>query len=137
MTTIREKVFETNSSSTHSVCITPLKTEPEINDLKDHIILGIGEYGWGFEEYNDALTKLDYLAVEIDAEEDDRWPLLINTMAKYYPNCTFELADYKRKGYVDHQSYGDVWSEIGRDEKTLIDYLFNKNSILIIDNDNH
>lgn len=136
MTTIRKSIFETNSSSTHSVSIFPLETDVPVNELVDHIILGVGEYGWGVDHFHDTFTKLDYLAVEIEDEDDDTWKFLMNVVKKYYPNITFTLAEKRTKGYIDHQSYGIVWDEIGYDEQTLINYLFNSKSELKISNDN-
>lgn len=43
---IRRCVFETNSSSTHAICIAK-----DGYELKDHIDFHTGEYGWECEEY--------------------------------------------------------------------------------------
>lgn len=40
---IRKSVFETNSSSTHAICITKKKDNYK---LPDHIDFEFGEFGW-------------------------------------------------------------------------------------------
>lgn len=41
---IRKSVFETNSSSTHAICITKKKDNYK---LPDHIDFEFGKFGWG------------------------------------------------------------------------------------------
>ena len=65
MKTIRNNVFETNSSSMHSFCIS--NNEPSITQFNDlHIkIDASGEYGWGPGEVNTPEQKLDYAIVAV------------------------------------------------------------------------
>ena len=60
---IRKCVYETNSSSTHAICIT--KENVENNVIPKHIDFCIGEYGWEFEEYRDTYNKASYLITAI------------------------------------------------------------------------
>lgn len=65
---IRNKVFETNSSSCHSISIE--KCESSLYDRlypneDGDIVLDGGEFGWGYDEYRDASTKANYIAVAI------------------------------------------------------------------------
>ena len=48
MKQIRNGVFETNSSSTHSIAI------PRSCDKQNYISFRIDEFGWGFDEVNPA-----------------------------------------------------------------------------------
>ena len=48
MKTIRNNVFETNSSSTHSIAI------PKSCESNNFISFRVGEFGWGWEEVNPA-----------------------------------------------------------------------------------
>ena len=65
----RHNIFETNSSSTHSVSLTNISSDiPNFEQLEsyvdpaDHYIhIKFGEFGWGYDEYTDAYTKLQYL----------------------------------------------------------------------------
>lgn len=62
---IRTGVFETNSSSCHSVSITRDKEITQIDTLEytddDKAIVHFGEFGWGVDTFNDSSTKLNYL----------------------------------------------------------------------------
>ena len=57
---IRLNVFETNSSSTHAICIAK-----DGYELKDHIDFHTGEYDWKCEEYGDLDNKASYLITAI------------------------------------------------------------------------
>lgn len=62
---IRRNVFETNSSSTHSVSIIR-GNKPESQGLvidkeTKKVKVSFGEFGWDRNEYTDPLTKLSYL----------------------------------------------------------------------------
>lgn len=63
MKTIRNSVFETNSSSMHSFCIS--NDEPSITQFNDlHMkIDASGEYGWGPGIVESPADKLDYAIV--------------------------------------------------------------------------
>ena len=132
MTTIRSSIFETNSSSTHSITVASANSYP-INDLTDTIYLGVGEYGWGYDEFTDTLTKADYLGVEAKINPA-KWEILMRILNKYYPNVTFKPAD-EDSGHIDHQSYGDIWEALNYDHDLIEDFLMNPNSTLIISSD--
>lgn len=131
---IRHFVFETNSSSSHSISI------PDTMELLDtlhpdengEIRLGSGEYGWGYEEYNDAYNKADYAAVYANGNEEHmsmlRGVIRMHTGAK---EIVF-LGD----GYIDHQS-SDTCDEAFSSPTRLMNFIFNPKAELIIDNDNH
>ena len=63
MKQIRRSVFETNSSSTHALCVEGKEMTDNlrvnVDDNKVHV--EFGEFGWGFDKYNDAYTKLQYV----------------------------------------------------------------------------
>lgn len=59
---IRKSVFETNSSSTHAICITKKKDNYKI---PKHIDFEFGEFGWMYEEYSDTHNKASYLITAI------------------------------------------------------------------------
>ena len=66
MKQIRRNVFETNSSSTHSICISKAPIT-----VGKYIYFGIGEYGWE----NDCVDTADYLYTAI-LEQNERYDLL-------------------------------------------------------------
>lgn len=64
---IRKNVFETNSSSTHSISVDNsfnLYESLELNE-NDNVVLTGGEFGWGWSKHNDALVKANYILVYI------------------------------------------------------------------------
>lgn len=68
----RNKIFETNSSSSHSVTINGIKNEYNYKDLEsmvdpaDHYIhIEFGKFGWGYDEYVYPYTKLQYILTMI------------------------------------------------------------------------
>ncbi len=124
----RQNVFETNSSSTHSISISPnttgiYDTIPSKNGV---ITLTGGDFGWGWEKYNDALTKANYLA---------HYAKGVNNFFNVIREQTGCEVKFKVKGYIDHQSCG-VGLDLLKDKKRLRDFIFNKESYLYIGNDN-
>lgn len=130
---IRKKVFETNSSSSHSISI----SEDDSNFLLDHIIpddngiveLTGGKFGWGWEKYIDAETKANYFAQD---NSNDREALQI------LADVIIEQTGAKKvlinvSGYIDHQSVGTAR---GLSKEEIRNFIFNKKSILYIGNDN-
>lgn len=138
MKKIRNKCFETNSSSAHSV------TVAETTDMYDTLlpddngkinIRGNGEFGWGYDTYNDPYTKAQYLlqySQDDEVRQDEvKEVIREHTQAK---SVNFENGG----GYVDHNSIGETSIEnIFLSKDSIKEFIFNKNSILIIDNDNH
>lgn len=134
MKKIRRKVFETNSSSSHSISI--VECEEELYDTiypdeKGVIFLGGQEFGWEWERYTDAETKANYCA--IDCWDDvDRREMLIELLQEHTGAITIEFDD---SGYIDHQSSGTS-SDAFFDKQSLKDFIFNPKSILFTGNDN-
>lgn len=135
---IRQGVFETNSSSTHSVSIpeeiNPLFTKNTlISDENNNIILHGGEFGWEIEDYTDALTKANYVATAVKWDEDKLQ--LLEEVIKEKTSCNkviFNLDD----SCIDHQSIGR-FNFLFKSKKSLSDFIFNTQCILHTDNDNH
>lgn len=68
MRIIRKSVFETNSSSSHSISVKRNKTGkydynlPKDKSNKIPLVFGVPyDFGWGVTLYNDSYTKLNYL----------------------------------------------------------------------------
>jgi len=138
----RRGVFETNSSSTHSIAIfnggqPTQQIRPEA-DGKVHIYPG--EFGWGPEAYHDAESKASYAYTWAKNHGDeDAMELLTKVLIKH-TGCevVFEtMADeYGKFGYIDHQSV-DVCSPAFYLDETLEHFIFNPESVLLVDHDNH
>lgn len=163
-TVIRKGVFETNSSSMHSIA---LQGRGNALNKYDRPIWGqFGEFGWGYETYNNPSGKLSYALTAIQYKDrkigrrlsDDKlydrvlkskYFLWLNEMVRDFTGYDIEMeegsGEYYSCGYIDHQSIEDgdatidpFWSDDEEEFKELMkDFIFNEKWYLIIDNDNH
>jgi len=170
---IRRGVFETNSSSSHSITIDrdkdnltdfpkgqfirnyPTLKVPGVSGVSGVLEMRGGEFGWGVEDFNDFETKFQYLVTHIfrnctsESEvlsrmEDSEQFLMLKTVIK--KTCDLEITPPEPSaygktyvgpvGYIDHQSVGTAF-QVFISKEILKNYLFNKDSILFIDNDNY
>ncbi len=143
---IRQSVFETNSSSTHSVSITSgtnkdLIAIPKVND--DGVVeITTNDYGWENARYNSLYDKLSYaatFALNINPTYNEYKQMLVNVIknitgadkVKFLKN---ENSFYEY-GYIDHQSW-DKAQSIYNTEEILKQFLFNPKSYFTTGNDN-
>jgi hypothetical protein len=131
---IRKGVFETNSSSCHSISIAD-DTKQFVMDTIYPDQFGVvsihgDEFGWEWFKHNDAITKASYAAQQFSQND-----MALETLAEVIREQTgadqvkfFDLDS----GYVDHDSYGIVPS----DRESLKNFIFNRNSWLFGGNDN-
>lgn len=136
---IRNSVFETNSSSTHSIAISK---KPVV--IGKYIHFGIGEFGWE----NDCVNTEDYLYTAI-LEQDDRDILLDKLkeiLDKYSIEYEFDKPLWHKSsvgdgvwlgyGYIDHSyELREFLDTILSNEDLLMRYLFG-NSNVYTGNDN-
>lgn len=149
-TQIRQHVFETNSSSSHSISIAEPNSkefmEIWVPDAEGNINLSGGQFGWEIVEYNDAETKANYCLVDIagsyaesedDIHDKNKYDMLISVL-KEQTGANNIAIDWKqiKDSYIDHQSVGTS-DEAFVSKETLRQFIFNKESILTTDNDNH
>lgn len=148
---IRKSVFETNSSSTHAICITKKKDNYK---LPDRIDFEFGEFGWECEEYEDTHNKASYLITAIfsfsKSEADKKIAQLKNVLDSY--NITYSIPEPKIKSYTwnktEHFYYDLDYNYIDHagetkkfvdavlsDSEKLFRYLFG-DSFIITGNDN-
>lgn len=145
----RESVFETNSSSTHSICISNKKDILDMLPVDDKGVCSIhpGEFGWEIADYSDAPTKASYCLAFAKTEDPEdgssigcedmlREVVMEATGAKEVVFVKHAGDGYTQFGYIDHQSHR-VAANIFESKKTLRDFIFNPNSTLHTDNDNH
>lgn len=133
MINIREKVFETNSSSTHSITIASNSSGiyNTITPDKGVVTLTGGEFGWEWKKYNDPLTKANYAAVYAQ-NNSIKLNTLINVI-KEHTGAKEVALDVK--GYIDHDSISKADPAFDTPAK-LKDWLFNSESWLFTGNDN-
>ena len=147
---IRNGVFETNSSSCHSISIDKNNKNFTASSLyvdeDGCVTLTGGEFGWEQEEYFDALTKANYCAQDIygydwrsDSYSLDEYKknMLIDVI-KEQTGCTDVLFDIQslKDGYIDHESNGTSYRAF-QNKEILRNFIFNRNSYLETNNDNH
>jgi len=157
MKVIRKSVFETNSSSTHSIKIN------EGDKLTSSLLGKNGvhyveceEFGWERTEYYDAETKLSYIITylmkDIKDEEDvsnylnsdekrKEYFEKIKKAVKEHTGLDIKIIKNNRSwfpyGYVDHQSHCVPLDVISGTVDDIKNFIFNPNVELIIDNDNN
>lgn len=131
MKQIRKNVFETNSSSTHSIAISKKPVT-----IGKYIHFGIGEFGWE----NDCVDTADYLYTAI-LEQNNRDDLL-DRLKEILDNHSIKYefteplwnrssyGDYLEYGYIDHSyELGEFLSIILSDEDLLMRYLFGDSNV--------
>jgi DNA polymerase sigma len=159
MKQVRNMVFETNSSSTHSITLTGLK---DYYDIPTHTLnIEFGEYGWEQERYYSVRSKLSYVFTMIQykifyyepTDEKDlyfeitnsKYAKWIREMVKDFCEQEIEInknySTYYPCGYIDHQStdiLDDFWSDDENEfKKNMKEFIFNSKYGFVTDNDNH
>jgi hypothetical protein len=138
----RHAVFETNSSSTHSISVCGESRKcnlvPTERDGRLVILSGGGEFGWEEETYDDPQSKLNYVVAMIctttdsaGIRNDHRFHTLCEVV-RDYTGYFLEL-DGDDLGYVDHQSV-DIIEDYSADY--LRDLIFDSKYRINTDNDN-
>lgn len=150
MKNIRLNVFETNSSSTHSISIS--SSSKGVYDTlpvnKGKIVLSGGEFGWEWGKYNDALTKANYAAVfAVESKNQKLVEMLTDVLKKHTGakkvefnfSSEYDDPDGKQWAYIDHQSGpgegGDGFKAF-KSPEVLKEFIFNSESWLFTGNDN-
>lgn len=129
----RKKVFETNSSSSHSVVIDDGIDFKNVNFGEEIEILQ-GEFGWDEEEFNDVYSKMSYAytyAKNYGRKEDIED---LKNVIEEFSKSKVKFSDVE--GYIDHQSVEEA-EEIFRNKETIKKFIFGKKSYFLTDNDNH
>lgn len=144
MTTERHGVFETNSSSSHSISIdenTMMLDTSLIPNEDGQLIIAGESFGWEWAKYNDARTKAQYCFADSHGNESRmnmlKELLMEQTQAKeiVFPGESEDRWNGPGGASVDHESSGTS-SEAFASKDSLRAFIFNMNSILYTGNDN-
>lgn len=141
-TLIRANVFETNSSSTHSVSVSDGSglMDNIIPNENGEIVVIPREFGWGYEEYNDPETKLAYLLQYFTEKGSPLLEVTEDVVKEHTGASKVVLGESDSKwwpnGYIDHQSMDCLDGEIVT-RNDIRNFVFDSHSVLVIDNDNH
>lgn len=141
---IRRSVFETNSSSTHSICISKAPAEIK-NDAS--VYFRIGEYGWEtdteydvssylytailmFDDYEELLTKLKSILDKNNISYEFEEPEFSHT------NYNGVKHSYLENGYIDHyEETREFVNTVLSNEDMLMRMMFG-DSVVYTGNDN-
>jgi len=131
---VRKGVFETNSSSSHSISIADDTKQFVLDTIypNQHGVVEVmgDEFGWEWFKHNDAVTKASYVAQQFK-HNDSALETLAEVIKEQTGADEVKFIDLDN-GYVDHDSYGIVPS----DKESLKNFIFNRNSWLFGGNDN-
>ena len=144
---IRENMFETNSSSSHSFTLGEgeFVADRAIPIKKGVAVIYPGEFGWGPETHRDAPTKAAYCLIHAMREklsgQGEGCLRILHMVLEKELGCVVEFRpnDSWRGetdwGQIDHQSQGMI-AEVFEDPAALHRFIFDKGSELVISNDN-
>ena len=129
---IRKSVFETNSSSSHSISLASEDKEFVLDTIypnQDGIVTINGdEFGWEWFKTNEALVKASYVAQS--HVHSDRILDLLKEVIMEQTGAEDVIFSGLDSGYVDHDSYGVAPSN----KEDIRNFIFNKNSWLFVMN---
>lgn len=128
---IRKGVFETNSSSTHAICI----SKGEYDIRRSHITFVTGCFGWEWETYKTITERASYLITALECNHRDDLKL---SMFKILEDneITYDVS-LTKEYYIDH-AYETVSfiESVCNNEDLLLKYLFGEESMVLTGNDN-
>ena len=161
-TQIRSGVFETNSSSIHSIAIKRKSYEEGLESFKKWLsdpvlVFDLGEFGWAAKKYTTPASRASYLwtmACSDTIKEATRRKSYIESVLKEVGvSCRFQKVTAKKyeDGYeccvaeddswfgIDHSDEWQAFKElVFRDKDLLLDFLFGDSYILTYnDNDDY
>lgn len=152
---IRSGVFETNSSSMHSVALLNRKNcmtaslgealeEDERMGFHDGNITFHSEadlqFGWGFQIVDTFYGRLAYALASYGKDSLDAVVEAVHSIFSEVHGIELPTDSYsgeKTSGYLDHESYGTLQCHLSENGLILSDFLADRNTIIIIDNDNN
>lgn len=157
----RKKIWESNSSSMHSVSISKSDSKGSLYPNDDgYVEVNSGEYGWGYEVLSTPREKLEYLVmmelegtsatneeefIESDGfkEIEDTVKEIVDCKGIILEGFRMRMESYGEHSWLDHEGYIDHQSQCGSAKAFLEEYglsieefLTNDGISVIIDNDN-
>ena len=149
MINIRHGLFETNSSSTHAICIAKKNDNLVIPQSLDFIL---NDFGWDEHFYYDVEDKASYFytALYNSYDEDIKKNFesiknhIYEVLGKAGCECWFDRArpsewgKWMESGYIDHQNEIDpLIHKLIKNDKMLFRFLFSPDSFVVTGNDNN
>lgn len=148
---VRSGVFETNSSSTHSICITTNRKTTMCHP--DHVHFRCDDFGWEHRRLDSTEDKAAYLYSSMlhifeQKELEKATAQIVDTLYKFKITCSFDKPEYRDYGSglvycinasVDHCGEDDHREFVEKtvyNEGRLLRYLFSQDSFVLTGNDN-
>ena len=137
---IRTNIFETNSSSTHTISISRNFDATKYKFPKTLVFRGV-EFGWEVEIYDDVVSRCRYLytamcsLLEGDALEEKK-KYIEDVLQKHGVVAAFDEFKYYDDGYIDHcEDTRELLNYVFKNENNLLNYLFG-DTLIYTSNDN-
>lgn len=130
---IRKGVFETNSSSIHTLTILnnneSIDYDKMLEDFdKRKYNIEVGEFGWEFEVYNDPISILEYIysfAFQRDNETDSQQNY-VSKLKSLLPNTNFIEPEDDYYYFIDHcYDWENQLDFIFENKENLAELMFN------------
>ena len=164
MKQVRRSVFETNSSSTHSITITHGRiSNNSIRVGSDgYIHTELDDFGWEVCDYRSQAERLSYLVTMLavksdvtlwiyDANENRTDKDIVEDImeTREFEKLSDEIGRHARcrgviidpsGGYIDHQShedYRDFQDFLDYYNTNVVEFVFGRGNVVHTDNDNH
>lgn len=150
---IREKMFETNSSSTHSISISNRGTYTSLTVDENGIVKlgkhGKTEFGWTGGRIDDPDSRANYAMLQAVYSSVPEYITLVERVILDQTGANevvdlmshdYDLPEGKVWAYIDHQSCiyeDDQMEDIFESYDSIRDFIFNTKSFVYLDNDNH
>lgn len=138
---IRSGMFETNSSSTHCLVLsptgslmTPEEARRELGAVGGVIHVTTGEYGWDYKVFTSAAAKASYCATWAKLYGNESDVARVKEAIASHTGCLVEIVE-RSDSYIDNQS-ADRARDICALGDRLSRFIFCRESALITDNDN-
>ena len=130
---IRRGMFETNSSSTHSVTLrnhidAPTKNTIEVSD-DDYVHVQFADFGWGYDRFTDPYVKLQYLLTILWQVNEDKQIESIKPFefGTDYIYLFYELDEFEEINEIIKRRYNcsgiKIDSHIGMRDENYPDYI--------------
>ncbi len=132
-TQIRTSVFETNSSSTHSICIAK---DIKLN-LPKSLHFSFREFGWEYNTLYSTEEKASYLYTGLIANNrEEDFYIIVEILKANNIKVTYDSLNNDH-GYIDHSDMlKEFFDDILNNNEKLLNYLFSDLSFIITGNDN-
>lgn len=133
---IRNGLFETNSSSVHTIVIGN-NGEDFYKELPENLNFRFDDFGWEIDVFTSTEKKASYLYTAIVyCGKQEYLDIIKSKLEKWGVQCMFEKND-EDYYYIDHGNELKAWLDsVCNKEEYLLNYLFSEGSFVATGNDN-